>query len=83
VIVTQESIESLATGGYTNETAKYSVLVPWSGDPNDIKSIKAEPKTEAEVTNGNDAWYTLQGTRVDSPKKGRLYIHNGRKVVIK
>jgi hypothetical protein len=82
VIVTQESIESLATGGYTNETAKYSVLVPWSGDPNAIKSIKAEPK--AEVTDsGDDSWYTLQGTRVDSPRKGRLYIHNGRKVVVK
>ena len=84
VIVTQESIESLATGGYTNETSKYSVLVPWSGDPNAIKSIKAEPKAKAEEPDsGDDSWYTLQGTRVDSPRKGRLYIHNGRKVVVK
>lgn len=84
VIVTQESIESLATGGYTNETAKYSVLVPWSDDPNAIEGIKAEPKAEAEVTDsGDDSWYTLQGTRVDSPSKGRLYIHNGRKVFIR
>ena len=84
VILTQESIESLAKGGYTNETSVFSVLVPWSGDPNAIESIKAEPKTETEVTDsGDDSWYTLQGTRVDSPKKGRLYIHNGRKVVVK
>lgn len=31
----------------------------------------------------NDAWYTLQGIRVDAPAKGGIYIHNGRKVVIK
>ena len=28
------------------------------------------------------AWYTIQGVRVDKPAKG-LYIHNGRKVVVK
>lgn len=27
-------------------------------------------------------WYTLQGVKVDAPRKG-LYIHNGRKVVVK
>ncbi|MBQ9654633.1 MAG: DUF4957 domain-containing protein [Prevotella sp.] len=33
--------------------------------------------------NANDgAWYTLQGVRVDKPAKG-IYIHNGKKVVIK
>jgi len=84
VILTQESIESLAKGGYTNETSVFSVLVPWSGDPDAIKSIKAEPQTEAEMTDSdNDSWYTLQGTSVDCPKKGRLYIHNGRKVIVK
>ena len=29
-----------------------------------------------------DAWYTLQGVRVDKPTKG-VYIHNNKKVVIK
>ena len=29
-----------------------------------------------------DAWYTLQGVRVDNPTKG-VYIHNNKKVVIK
>ena len=31
---------------------------------------------------GEGAWYTLQGQRVTKPGKG-LYIHNGKKVVIK
>ena len=31
----------------------------------------------------NDEWFTLQGVRVSCPKKGNLYIHNGKKVIIK
>ncbi|MBR3656069.1 MAG: leucine-rich repeat domain-containing protein [Prevotella sp.] len=34
------------------------------------------------LSKGEGAWYTLQGQRVDKPGKG-LYIHNGKKVVIK
>ena len=33
-------------------------------------------------TYDKDAWYTLQGVRVDNPTKG-VYIHNNKKVVIK
>ena len=41
----------------------------------DIQGINAEKMMEG-------AWYTIQGVRVDQPTKG-LYIHNGRKVVLK
>ena len=34
------------------------------------------------LTEGEGAWFTLQGQRVAKPGKG-LYIHNGKKVVIK
>jgi hypothetical protein len=34
------------------------------------------------VNTTNDAWYTIQGVRVAQPAKG-VYIHNGKKVVIK
>ena len=39
----------------------------------------------AEGTNGkSDAWYTLQGRRLSAkPTKSGLYLHNGKKVVIK
>jgi hypothetical protein len=39
----------------------------------------------AEGTNGkSDAWYTLQGRRLPAkPTKPGLYLHNGKKVVIK
>lgn len=35
------------------------------------------------ITVDDDAWYSLQGLRVNAPTKGGIYIHNGRKVVIK
>ena len=41
----------------------------------DIQGVNADKLTEGE-------WYTIQGVRVDQPTKG-LYIHNGRKVVLK
>lgn len=34
------------------------------------------------VNTTNDAWYTIQGVKVAQPAKG-VYIHNGKKVVIK
>jgi hypothetical protein len=30
-----------------------------------------------------DVWYNLKGQRIDTPTKNGLYIHNGRKVVVK
>ena len=48
------------------------------GDPN-VTGIS----TVSDRLIDNDAWYTLQGIRVDAPAKGGIYIHNGRKVVIK
>lgn len=41
-------------------------------------------KTVNTISNNseNNAWYTIQGVRVAQPTKG-VYIHNGKKVVIK
>ena len=42
-----------------------------------------EPKDDGRtVEKRNDAFYDLQGRRVAVPQKG-VYIHNGKKVVIK
>jgi hypothetical protein len=45
------------------------------GDTTGIQEAKREGVRSEE-------WYTLQGQRVAKPGKG-LYIHNGKKVVIK
>lgn len=39
--------------------------------------------TVNERTIDTDAWYTLQGVRVNAPAKGGIYIHKGKKVVVK
>ena len=47
-------------------------------EPLPVTAIEAVETEKAE----DGAWYTIQGVRVDKPAKG-LYIHNGRKVVVK
>ena len=35
------------------------------------------------MDNASDQWYTMSGQRIDKPTKKGLYIHNGKKVIIK
>jgi hypothetical protein len=36
------------------------------------------------MVNGSDAWYTLDGRRLDGqPTAKGLYIHGGKKVIVK
>jgi len=52
-------------------------------DEDGTTSIKnLTPALTPALTEGEGAWYTLQGQRVAKPGKG-LYIKNGKKVVIK
>ena len=56
-------------------------LVSASGETTGIGEIDT---TTGEVTFDSEAWYTLDGVRLDSkPSKSGLYINNGKKVVIK
>ena len=54
----------------------------WYADGGHYNPVTAIEAVEAGKTAHDGDWYTLQGTRVSKPAKG-LYIHNGRKVVIK
>lgn len=49
-----------------------------SGDGN----TTAIENVEAKSVHQNDAWYNLQGQRVENPTKG-IFIHHGKKVVLK
>ena len=54
-----------------------------NGETDGIEEIKEIKTTDIIVVNANDnVWYTTQGVRVANPTKG-VYIHNGKKVVIK
>jgi hypothetical protein len=50
------------------------------GDTTGIETVNSE---ERIVNSGGDAWYDLQGRRIDKPTKKGLYILNGKKTVIK
>ena len=47
-----------------------------------VTAIGSLSTKTGEVTLDNDAWYSLDGRRVQNPAKG-VYIKNGKKVVIK
>lgn len=52
----------------------------WLVEYDPTTAIEAVERAKETVSDG--AWYTLQGVRVDKPAKG-VYIHNGKKVVVK
>ncbi len=71
---------------YTLVTSPYSqrVLVDLANrtsevieGPTAITEVQAQP-----ATGGDDAWYDLTGRRVTNPTAG-IYIHNGKKVIVK
>ena len=62
-------------------TVQYSPSLLLSiDDEEETTSVNEELSVENEASAG--AWYDLKGQRVEHPTKG-IYIHNGRKVVIK
>ena len=57
--------------------AKLSLSFGDDDETTDIESV-----TTDEETKDNDVYYNLNGQRVSNPQKG-VYIHNGKKVIIK
>ena len=58
-------------------TGKKLLKVKFTDTANDISNIES-------ATKGNNIWYTLQGTRLaNKPIQHGVYIHHGRKVVVK
>lgn len=48
----------------------------YGSNPTAIKSVDA-------VKADGDAWYTINGQRISTPTEKGIYIHNGKKVVVK
>lgn len=83
VYVTKRSFEILEGYGYSYENSIYSTLVAdteWK--PGDDPSAIAAPKMKSD-SQADGAVYTLQGVRVAQPRKGELYIKDGKKFVKK
>lgn len=63
--------------------SKNMLFINFIDEPDDLGTTDISAVSNDGVAIDNDAWYTLQGVRVSAPTKGGIYIHNGRKVVIK
>ena len=59
----------------------YAARMGWQFEASDSPSGIAGVESGA-ASGRADAWYTLQGVRVATPQKG-IYIHGGRKVVVR
>ena len=59
----------------------YAARMGWQFDPSDSPSGIAGVESGA-ASGRAGAWYTLQGVRVATPHEG-IYIHGGRKVVVR
>ena len=55
----------------------------FDGEDSETTGISEERRVKSEEFATAEGWYSLDGRRVAQPKKGGLYIVNGKKVVIK
>lgn len=47
-----------------------------------VTAIETTTMTDVKKAT-NDAWYTISGIRIKKPTQAGLYIHNGKKVIIR
>ncbi|MBQ6379955.1 MAG: hypothetical protein IJJ56_14365 [Prevotella sp.] len=64
------------------ETESMPVVFGSIGGDGETTGIK-DNNRETITNNRDDEWFTISGQRIDKPTKKGLYIHNGRKVVVK
>lgn len=57
--------------------------VVWLDEDGNVEGEATGIETVKNIDVNNDAIYNLQGVRVDNPVKGRVYIQNGKKIVVK
>ena len=41
------------------------------------------PAVENSMETKAEGWYTMQGVKIQKPVKAGMYIHNGRKVIVR
>ena len=68
-------LEITADPGTPNSAPRYSIEK--GGNTTNIKDSVVEQKYD------DNAWYTLSGVRMEKPTQKGIYIHNGKKIVVK
>ena len=64
---------------FSNAARSRSVDGGWNDGTTGVESVETIGEQKVAEKTG---WYTLQGHRVETPSKG-IYIHNGKKVILK
>lgn len=66
----------------TSASRSRSIDGGWNDGTTGIEQVESAENISGQETRQNSGWYTLQGQRVEHPTKG-IYIHNGKKVVLR
>ena len=76
---------SRRTAGESAEApaSKAALAIVFDDDLSNGQGTTGISSVATETTVDSDAWYTLQGVRVETPTKGGIYIYKGKKVVVK
>ena len=74
------AVGNFTLSAYSQQFEKKTGDPRWYADGGHYNATGIEGVEAEKADDG--AWYTIQGVRVDKPAKG-LYIHNGKKIVVK
>lgn len=75
IVIDVETPITIESVGATADKAVDYFLITGSGKSTDVKAV--------EVVKGDNKWYNLQGVQVAQPTKAGIYIHNGKKIIVK
>lgn len=64
-----------------NDGAASRIMLAFDDSDDDSGTTGIDNVRETAID--SEAWYTLQGVQVNAPTKGGIYIHKGKKVVVK
>lgn len=83
LVVEKADFDDVLMGGGVNPDAGSSAKIFLVFDGEDEWTGIEDIRTNSKITDGNDAYYTLQGTHVSQPSKGGIYIYQGKKIYVK
>lgn len=76
------SYDMTSATGYSSAKKVPALFLVWDDGENQATGIT--DVTNKAANNAEDgAWYTLQGVRINRPSAHGVYIHNGKKVIVK
>ena len=70
---------------YTNVYSPFSDLVKVDlvNKTSEVNVTTGIQSVETEISDSGDVWYNLQGVRIAQPTQAGIYIHNGKKVIVR